>query len=128
MDRPGVGTRLTAGALAFWFGLVSAAPAMLHACPRVLAESAAQGAPASTHHHHGESSGSSQQTGLPQECTCLGTCATAGLAALPAATALPVAVVLPSSGGAIQQSSHLDPATPPAHLRPFATAPPLRSA
>lgn len=126
MHRRGTGPRFMAGALALWFGLVTAAPAVLHGCPRALVEAAAGAAEAPAHHHHGAPAG--QDTRLPQECTCLGTCATAGLATLPTPLELPAPLLLPSADGAIASAAAIPPATTPAHTRPFATAPPLRSA
>lgn len=130
--RQGTGTRVVAGALALWFGLVAAAPAVLHGCPRAIAEAGAadQGVPAApaAHHHHGAPAGSDQGSGLPQPCTCLGTCATAAAAVLARAPELPALVVLPQAGGAISAAPDSAASHTPAHARPFATAPPLRTA
>ncbi len=127
--RQGTGTRVVAGALALWFGLVAAAPAVLHGCPRAIAEAgAADPGAAVAHHHHGAPAGQDEQSKLPTPCTCLGTCATSAAAVLARAPELPATIVIPESGGAISAAPDSAASHTPAHARPFATAPPLRTA
>lgn len=125
----GFWTRLGAGALTVWFGLVTAAPAVLHGCPRAMAEAATAEAPdAGAHHHHGAPGQQGQSSDLPDQCACLGTCALAAAAVLAAAPAVPAPVELPHAGGARAVPADLAPASTSAHLLPFATAPPFQAA
>ena len=128
MHRQRSWTRLVAGALAVWFGLVTAAPAVLHGCPRAMAEAASTTDGSTEHHHHGGSDQTSNPSQVPGGCTCLGTCATATAAVLANAPEIPAGVERPHASGAIATPVERNPATTPAHARPFATAPPFRSA
>jgi len=128
MQRQGFGVRLLAGSLAVWFGMVTAAPAVLHDCPRALAAAAGQEQAPAAHHHHGAPAQPDTPSQLPGQCTCLGTCATAALAVLPSSPPIPVLTTSPSADGAIDGPAGIVPSTLPDHALPFATAPPFRSA
>ena len=126
MRTTGFWSRSLSGVLGLWFGLVMAAPAILHACPQSLAASVADAS--ESHAGHGSHQSEAQHDGAPAECRCLGTCAVSAPAVLAPAAAVPVAVltlaprsIIPSTLGAVLDSRQN-------HTRPFATAPPARSA
>jgi len=120
-------SRLLAGALTAWFGLVMAAPMVLHACPQALATRGAS-AHAGMHDHHGTHSTPTQNERAPKDCTCLGQCRGPAPAALPRAVVGPTAAPLrvAEHSGAVSPAVRLP--TAPDHIQPFATAPPLPQA
>jgi hypothetical protein len=125
MRTMGFWSRSLSGVLALWFGMVMAAPAILHACPRALAaESNTDAHAAHEHHHHP----GSQDTGAPKECRCLGTCAVSTAAVLTPSTPIPVAILTPVFVSVLPQAAAQSFRPLPDHSRPFATAPPLRAA
>lgn len=126
MRTMGMWSRTLAGLLGLWFGLVMAAPAILHACPQSLAAASASDAPDS-HAHAGHHSGP-QHERAPTECRCLGTCAVSAPASLARSASIPVAVVTPATRSAIVSAAGVASESAPEHARPFATAPPIRIA
>ena len=126
MRTMGFWSRSLAGVLGLWFGLVMAAPAILHACPQSLAASVSDAS--ESHAAHGSHSSGAQKNGAPAECRCLGTCAVSTSAVLAPAAAVPLAALtlapptsIPSTSGTVLDSRQ-------DHTRPFATAPPARTA
>jgi hypothetical protein len=112
--------------MAFWFGLVMAAPAILHACPTALATQSATAADAE-HGSHGADHSAGQGQDSPTECQCLGTCAVSVPALLATSAGSPVAVLTPTDAGATPVLAAVVIASRSDHSQPFATAPPLRS-
>jgi hypothetical protein len=109
--------------MAVWFGLVMAAPAILHSCPKQVS-SAAAAAAGEEHAAHGVHHSDHQDQDAPVSCQCLGSCALASVAAVPSPGAAVMAVSPLSShdGSTIAAEA---PAVPgPDHLNPFSTAPP----
>jgi hypothetical protein len=126
MRTMGFWSRSLSGVLGLWFGLVMAAPAILHACPQSLAAASAADAPVS-HVHGGHHSGS-QHGPAPAECRCLGTCAVSAPASLAPAASIPAAIVTALLQAAILSTSEVPFDSILEHARPFATAPPARFA
>lgn len=119
-------SRSLAGVLGLWFGLVMAAPAILHACPQSLAAASAAGAPES-HAHEGHHSAPESKR-LPTECRCLGTCAVSAPASLTPPPSVPVAVVTPAPRATILHTTGIVFDSVREHVRPYATAPPAITA
>jgi len=120
-------SRSLAGALTVWFGLVMAAPIVLHGCPQALASrgrSVAMVMPA----HHGSHHSSTPGDRAPKDCTCLGTCAGPTPAVLPRAAVGPMAALFPLVAASASAVVPVLPPTRPDHHQPFATAPPLPQA
>ena len=120
-------SRSLAGVLTIWFGLVMAAPIVLHSCPQALASrkrSVAMVMPA----HHGSHHSSMPGDRAPKDCTCLGTCAGPTPAVLPRAVVGPMAALLPLAAVASAASAPVLFPSLPDHRQPFATAPPLPQA
>jgi hypothetical protein len=120
-------SRLLAGVLAIWFGLVMAAPVVLHHCPQEMASQAVSGTMAG-HAHHASHHSSMPGDRAPNDCTCLGQCRGPVPAVLPRATIGPVAEVLPVADGTTFPVALVLPVALPDHHQPFATAPPLPQA
>ena len=118
-------SRSLAGVMTVWFGLVMAAPAVLHSCPRAMANIAAADAGDAHAAHRPHHSGHQDQD-PPADCQCLGSCALSASPALTASSTLTVAVLAPVSDHALFATAEAATALPPDHLQPFATAPPLR--
>jgi hypothetical protein len=112
--------------LGLWFGLVMAAPAVLHACPQTLA--AASAADVSDSHAHAGHHPGPQHEPAPAECRCLGTCVVSAPAPLTPAASIPAAILAPAVQAAILSTSGLPLDSFREHERPFATAPPARFA
>jgi hypothetical protein len=127
MRTLGFRSRFLGGVLALWFGLVMAAPAVLHGCPKALAAEAAPDAHRTTaprdHHHPTD-----QEHGTPKGCQCLGSCAVATPAVVTSAAAVPVAVLTPVFTVAMPHPLAAALRPLPDHSQPFAMAPPLRTA
>jgi hypothetical protein len=115
-------SRALAGALTVWFGLVMAAPAVLHSCPMMLASASA--AAGMEHGGHGTRHGSGQQGNLPTNCQCLGSCIVSAPAMLAPPTTVPVAIVAPLVPDALPPVAAIAVTPAAEHLQPFATAPP----
>ncbi len=127
MRTIGFWSRSLSGALALWFGLDMAAPAILHACPTALAtESSAS--PGAGHAPHGANHSAGRGQESPTECRCLGTCTVSTPASLPTSTPGLVAVLTPTDVGAMPVHAAAAVAPRSDHSQPFATAPPLRTA
>jgi hypothetical protein len=120
-------SRCLAGVLTIWFGLVMAAPVVLHTCPQALATRNSSPAMA-MHAHHGSHHPSVPSDRAPKECTCLGLCRGPAPALVPRATVGPIAVLLPLAAGPTAAWAPGLPAALPEHNQPFATAPPLPQA
>lgn len=118
-------SRFFAGVMTVWFGLIMAAPAVLHSCPRAMASIAAADAGDAHAAHRPHHSGHQDQD-TPADCQCLGSCALSAPPALTASSTLAVAVLAPGSDHALLASAEAATALLPDHLQPFATAPPLR--
>jgi len=110
-----------------WFGVVTAAPAVLHECPRAMAAEASgvmpEGQPGHAAHH---------QTGGDDralvQCQCLGSCAVAGPAVVPVTAGLLVAILAPTNDRPLRVGPSPAPAQQPDYLQPFANPPPLPQA
>ena len=126
MRTMGFWSRSLAGVLGLWFGLVMAAPAILHACPQSLAAASAADAPDS--HAHGGHHSAPQDERAPTECRCLGTCAISAPASLTPPASIPAAVLTPASRALILSTSGIAFELILEHARPFATAPPSPTA
>jgi hypothetical protein len=120
-------SRFLAGALTIWFGLVMAAPLVLHSCPQALATRSASGH-AGMHEHHASHSSSSRNPQAPKECTCLGQCRGPVPATLPRAVTAPNAAAPQVAAGPTMPAETDRPTSLPDHTQPFATAPPLPQA
>jgi hypothetical protein len=120
-------SRFLAGALTIWFGLVMAAPVVLHSCPQALA-SRGSAAPMAMPDHHGSHHPSMPSDRAPKDCTCLGLCRGPAPAVLPQAAVGPIAVILPVPAGPAAVAMPVLPGALPEHSQPFATAPPLPQA
>lgn len=118
-------SRSLSGVLGLWFGLVMAAPAILHACPQSLAAASVAEAPPA--HAHGGHHSAPQHERAPTECRCLGTCAVAALASLTTPASIPVAILAPATRIAIRSTAGVAFDSTTEHARPFATAPPART-
>jgi len=110
--------------LAAWFGLVMAAPAVLHSCPMVMAAASAD-ATGEAHAHHGAGHAGHQRPEAPTPCQCLGSCAVASPLLLAGATTIPVAVHAPRPTDIRPSPAGLAAVQSFPHAQPFATAPPL---
>lgn len=121
----GYWSRSLAGVMALWFGLVMAAPAILHSCPKAMASVAAAG-PGEEHAAHGAHHSSHQNQDAPLDCRCLGSCALASVAAIPSPTITPVAVAPTTSPDGPPIAAQATAVPHPDHLNPFSTAPPAR--
>ncbi|HEX5005164.1 MAG TPA: hypothetical protein VFV65_07595 [Gemmatimonadales bacterium] len=124
MHRTGVWSRVLSGALAAWFGVVMAAPAVLHSCPRAVAAAAAAGAESHDHAGHGSHGAGDQDRAPSSQCQCLGSCAVSSPALLASGTPRLVAALEPMHLGGPGPARAAARVTHPDHLRPFATAPP----
>jgi len=120
-------SRFLAGALTAWFGLMMAAPVVLHTCPQGLATRGAS-AHAGMHDHHGSHSAPTQNERAPKDCTCLGQCRGPAPATLPRTVVGPTAAPLQVAERSVTLPSAVLPSTIPEHAQPFATAPPLPQA
>jgi hypothetical protein len=127
MHGTSVWSRFFAGALTIWFGLVMAAPVVLHSCPQALA-SRGSAAPMAMPDHHGSHHSSMPSDRAPKDCTCLGLCRGPAPAVLPQAAVGPIAVILPVPAGPAAVAMPVLPGALPEHSQPFATAPPLPQA
>ncbi|HRZ09964.1 MAG TPA: hypothetical protein P5319_08685 [Gemmatimonadales bacterium] len=123
MRSMGYWSRSLAGGMALWFGLVMAAPAILHSCPKAMASAAAAGA-GDEHAVHGAHHPDHQNQDAPADCQCLGSCALASVAAIPSPTIADVAVSPPSSHHGEPIAAEAAAVPHPDHLNPFSTAPP----
>lgn len=123
MYRTGVWSRLLAGALAAWFGVVMAAPAVLHSCPRAMA-SASVDVEVDGHAGHGGHHAGHQEGSSSTECQCLGSCAVSPPAVLPSAETGLVAGLEPVGPHEVSPTRDAVLLIQPDHLQPFATAPP----
>ena len=119
----GYWSRSLAGVMALWFGLVMAAPAILHSCPKAMASAASAGA-GGEHAVHGAHHSDHQNPDAPVDCQCLGSCASASVAALPSKTIAAVAVLSPASHDGPPIAAEAVAVPHPDHLNPFSTAPP----
>jgi hypothetical protein len=117
-------SRSLAGVLAVWFGLVMAAPALLHSCPKGLTGAAMTGA-GEGHAHHGAGHSDHRSPEAPTRCQCLGSCAVSTSAVLSGGTTVPVAVPAPLSAEALPATADVAAIARMDHSQPFATAPPL---
>ena len=120
-------SRFLAGALTVWFGLVMAAPVVLHTCPQALSTRGASGH-SGMHEHHASHSAPSRNPQAPKDCTCLGQCRGPAPAALPRAVTVPSAASLQVAAGPLMSATPDRPSALPDHTQPFATAPPLPQA
>lgn len=125
----GFARRLTAALHLVWFALYVGAPQLVHPCPEHTAPghvaAAAAQAPSGGHAHHGDPSPASDAKG--DDCCCPGPqCAVAAMVASSDRATSPGAL------GASEGVPRFEPAGAPrsriAHVLPFATAPPSRSA
>jgi hypothetical protein len=116
-------SRSLAGALAVWFSLVMAAPALLHSCPRDMAGMAVAGA-GEGHAHHGAQHSDDRRPEAPTNCQCLGSCAVSSPAVLSSGTVVPVALIAPLSAVVLSATTDVAVILQIEHSRPFATAPP----
>ena len=121
----GYWSRSLAGVMALWFGIVMAAPAILHSCPKAMASAAATGA-GGEHAAHGVHHSDHQNQDAPVNCQCLGSCALASVAAVPSPTIAAVAVSPPASHAGPPIAAEATAVPHPDHLNPFSTAPPAR--
>lgn len=128
MRATGFCSRFLAGVLTLWFGLVMAAPAILHACPTSLAADSATGAQGEHAPHGAHRHPTGQNSNAPTDCRCLGTCAASSPAVLPPVPAVPLAVLAPTDEGAASLNTGAVGFLRADHLQPLATAPPFRSA
>lgn len=119
----GYWSRSLAGVMALWFGLVMAAPAILHTCPKAMASDGSAGA-GGEHAVHGAHHSDHQDQDAPVECQCLGSCALASVAVVPSPTIAAVAVSAPSSHVGARIAAEATAVPHPDHLNPFSTAPP----
>ena len=89
--------RLFAALVGLWFGVLTAEPASLHACPMhdPVAAAATSGA-SQGHAHH---AGTDRESPGSHHCTCIGTCATAAAPASPVAGPIPVALAMSKDPG-----------------------------
>jgi len=111
--------------MAVWFGLVMAAPAILHSCPQAMANQAAAAEAGSGHAAHGAHHSDHQDTHGPTNCRCLGSCAISAAAALPAGTTTAMDVPAPSPSRPLLAAADVAVRLTPDHAQPLATAPPL---
>lgn len=118
-------SRSFAGLMALWFGLVMAAPAILHSCPKAMASVATAGA-GEEHAAHGVHHSDQPDQDAPVGCQCLGSCALASVAAIPSPAAAAVAVSPPVSHDSPPIAAEAAAVPHPDHLNPFSTAPPAR--
>lgn len=116
-------SRSLAGALAVWFGLVMAAPAVLHSCPKSVASAGTAG---DEHAHHGAQHSDDGAPTVPTECRCLGSCAVSTPAVLPDAPSTPAAVIAILPVDLLRATAFLPVPPQRDHVQPFATAPPLQ--
>jgi len=119
-----VWSRSLAGALAIWFGLVMAAPALLHSCPRGLAGAAMAGA-GEGHAQHGAQHSDQRGPEAPTKCQCLGSCAVSTPAVLSGGTTVPFVLAAPLSAEGLPATADVAAILRGDHSQPFATAPPL---
>ncbi|HMU60886.1 MAG TPA: hypothetical protein PKA66_03815 [Gemmatimonadales bacterium] len=124
MRRMSVWSRSLAGVLAVWFGLVMAAPALLHSCPRGLAGAAMAGA-GEGHAHHRAQHSDQRSPEAPTNCQCLGSCAVSTPAVLSGGTTVPFALTAPLSAEGLPATADVAAIPRIDHSQPFATAPPL---
>lgn len=117
-------SRSLAGVLAVWFGLVMAAPALLHSCPRGLASAAMAGAGEGHAHHSARHSGH-RSPEAPTRCQCLGSCAVSTTAVLSGGATVPVPATAPLSAEGLPATADVAAIVRMDHSQPFATAPPL---
>lgn len=108
-----------------WFGLVMAAPAILHSCPQAMARLAVAAEAADGHADHGAHHAGHQDKNRPSDCRCLGSCAMAAPAALPAGTIIAMVVPTPVSTRAPLIAAGVTVGSTPDHSQPLATAPPI---
>ena len=123
MRSMGYCSRSFAGVMALWFGLVMAAPAVLHSCPKAMANVAASGA-GRNHAVDGVHHSDHQDQDAPVDCQCLGSCALASVAAIPSPTTAAMAMSPPSSHDGPPIAAEAAAVPQPDHLNPFSTAPP----
>ena len=123
MRSMGYWSRSVAAGMALWFGLVMAAPAILHSCPKAVASAAAAGS-GNAHASHGAQHPDHQDQDAPTDCQCLGSCALASVAAIPSPTTAAMAGSPPSSHDGPPISAAAAAVPQPDHLNPFSTAPP----
>lgn len=119
-----VWSRSLAGVLAVWFGLVMAAPAVLHSCPKGMADRAvAEAAP--DHAHHGAQHSDQRSPEAPTNCQCLGSCAVSTQAVLLGGITVPFALTTPMAAEGLPATADVAVVPRIDHSQPFATAPPL---
>jgi hypothetical protein len=119
--------RAFAGVMVVWFGLVMAAPALLHSCPQAMSNSTmAEAMSGGGHAGHGAEHSGHPVPGAPVNCQCLGSCAVSTAALLPGPTTIPMANVTPIPARELSAATDVVAALQPDHSQPFATAPPLR--
>jgi len=119
-------TRALAGIMVVWFGLVMAAPALLHSCPQAMSNSGMAAAMAGGGHaHHGADHPGHPVPSAPINCQCLGSCAVSTAAVLPGLTTVPMANVLPTPARELSAATEVVAPVQVDHSQPFATAPPL---
>ena len=117
--------RFFAGVMTVWFGLVMAAPAILHSCPQAMATMAAAAETAEGHADHGAHHFDHQDKHGPSECRCLGSCAISAPAPLPAGAIVAMVVPAPVSPRAPLTAGDVPAGLTPDHAQPLATAPPF---
>ena len=108
-----------------WFGLIMAAPAILHSCPQAMANPAAATETGAGHAAHGAHHSDHQDKHGPTNCRCLGSCAVSAAAALPAGATSAAVVPAPASSRPLLAAADVAVRLTPDHSQPFATAPPL---
>lgn len=111
--------------MAVWFGLLMAAPAILHSCPQAMANMAAATEAGAGHAAHGAHHSDHQDTHGPTNCRCLGSCAVSAAAALPAGTTTATVIRTLSSTRPLPAAADVAVRLTPDHSQPLATAPPL---
>jgi hypothetical protein len=109
--------RLTAAVLGLWFGIMTAEPARLHACPMHDLAMANVGTHQMAHHH----GASHDQNSEKHSCTCVGTCAATAAPSAPVSPAVPVSIVAVSDEGIAALARAV---VAPAFAIPFANGPP----
>jgi len=116
--------RFLSAAMLVWFGLLMAAPAVLHSCPQAVAGAGFDDG--GGHAAHAEHERGHHTPDPPGDCRCLGSCAAASMAIVPGGATVPLAVLDPDARRLLSAPAPFAVMPPRDHVQPFATAPPTR--